>query len=224
MQPDYSIYPEVDSKASYGFITRGCPNKCSFCIVPQKEGGMKPYMDIDEITQDGKRPKVILMDNNILAHEYGVEQLEKIVERGYHIDLNQGNSARLVDDTIAKIMARIHWMQHIRFAADTPNQIAEVERAMSLIDKYRDKPASYLIYTMIIGDIKDCYERLTYFRSFPRVRIIAQPYRDFNNPKQVIPQWQKDMAHWANKHQLYKACDFKDFSPRKGFTCKEYLK
>ncbi len=39
LQPDYSIYPDIDDKTSYGFITRGCPNKCSFCVVPQKESG-----------------------------------------------------------------------------------------------------------------------------------------------------------------------------------------
>lgn len=28
LQPDYSIYPQVDSHTAYGFLTRGCPNKC----------------------------------------------------------------------------------------------------------------------------------------------------------------------------------------------------
>jgi hypothetical protein len=40
MQPDYSIYPTlVDTRTAYGFLTRGCPNKCKWCIVPKKEGG-----------------------------------------------------------------------------------------------------------------------------------------------------------------------------------------
>lgn len=34
----------------------------------------------------------------------------------------------------------------------------------------------------------------------------------------------KDIAQWANKHQIFKSCDFADFSPRKGFKCKYYLK
>lgn len=37
--PDYSIYPSIDNKTAYGFLTRGCPNKCKWCIVPKKEGG-----------------------------------------------------------------------------------------------------------------------------------------------------------------------------------------
>jgi hypothetical protein len=52
----------------------------------------------------------------------------------------------------------------------------------------------------------------------------CQPFRDLNNPHQIIPQWQKDMAHWADRKEIYMSCDFKDFSPRKGFLCKEYFK
>lgn len=46
MQPDYSIYPQIDDKTAYGFLTRGCPNKCKWCVVPVKEGAVRPYMDI----------------------------------------------------------------------------------------------------------------------------------------------------------------------------------
>lgn len=228
LQPDYSIYPDIDSKTAYGFLTRGCPNHCKWCIVPLKEGNVHPYMDIDEITIGGRRTNITLMDNNVLASDYGIAQLEKIADKGYRIDLNQGNSARLVNDEIAGLFARIRWIgSMIRFAADTPRQITEVDEAMARIDSYREAlgktPAQYLVYTMIDGDIGECYERLTYWRSNKRMRIVAQPFRDFNNPKQIIPQWQKDMAHWANRRELWASCDFKDFSPRKGFVCREYF-
>ena len=34
--PDYSIYPECDY--AIGYITRGYPNRCGWCVVPIKEG------------------------------------------------------------------------------------------------------------------------------------------------------------------------------------------
>jgi radical SAM superfamily enzyme YgiQ (UPF0313 family) len=34
--PDYSLYPQYHE--AYGFLTRGCPRNCEFCIVGQKEG------------------------------------------------------------------------------------------------------------------------------------------------------------------------------------------
>lgn len=222
IQPDYSIYPSIDKKTAYGFLTRGCPNKCKWCVVPQKEGGIKPYMDVDDIAIDG-RTNLILMDNNILACEYGVEQIKKIVERGYRVDFNQAMDARLVTEDIAKILAQVRWISVIRFGCDTPKQIEECKRAMSLIDKHRKNPASYLLYTMIGDNIDECYVRLSAFRDYKRVRIQAQPFRDFNNPNQVIPQWQKDMARWANRKELYMSCDFKDYVPRKGEICSSYF-
>lgn len=222
LQPDYSIYPQVDKRTAYGFLTRGCPNKCKWCVVPEKEGNIHPYMDVDEIAIDG-RTNLILMDNNILACDYGLEQIEKIIKRGYRVDFNQALDARLVTDEIARMLAKVRWLKQIRFGCDTPRQIAECERAMNAIDSYCDTPHQYLMYAMITGNMQEDYERLTYFRGFKRVRVVAQPFRDFNNPKQVIPQWQKDMARWAMRREFWTTMDFKDFSPRKGFICKEYF-
>lgn len=33
--PDYDLY-EVPKDIAYGFLTRGCPNKCKWCVVPKK--------------------------------------------------------------------------------------------------------------------------------------------------------------------------------------------
>jgi radical SAM superfamily enzyme YgiQ (UPF0313 family) len=106
MQPDYSIYPNVPDDTAFGFLTRGCPNRCPWCVVPVKEGKIRPYMDVDEIAIEG-RHNLVLMDNNILAvGDYAVEQLEKTIERGFHIDFNQAMDARLVTDDYAKLLAR----------------------------------------------------------------------------------------------------------------------
>lgn len=224
--PDYSIYPDVDSRTSYGFLTRGCPNKCKWCVVPAKEGNVKPYADIDEVTEDGKRPYAVLMDNNILASDYGLRQIEKIIDRKYHVDFNQALDARLVTPEIAQMLAKVKWIGSIvRFGCDTPKQLDECERAMRLMAEY-GYTGQWLMYCMIHGAIQECYDRLTHWRTSEyakKVRIVAQPFRDPFAQNISIPQWQKDMAHWATKHQLFSVCDFKDFSPRKGFICNEYF-
>lgn len=38
MTPDYSLYPDYTKDTAYGFLTRGCPNNCGFCMVCEKEG------------------------------------------------------------------------------------------------------------------------------------------------------------------------------------------
>lgn len=222
LQPDYSIYNKVDNKTAYGFLTRGCPNKCFWCIVPKKEGKQHPYMDVEEIAIEG-RTNLILMDNNVLASDYGLQQIEKIIEKGYRVDFNQALDARLVTEDIAKLLARVKWLNQIRFGCDTPKQIVWCENAMNMIDKFRKRPASYLMYTMISDDMDEAYTRLSHFRDNKRVRIVAQPFRDVDNPNQIIPQWQKDMARWAMRREIYAVCDFKDYEARKGFKCKQYF-
>lgn len=217
--PDYSIYGI--EKEAYGFLTRGCPNRCKWCIVPEKEGNIAPYMDIEEVA--GSRKHVILMDNNVLASDYGLQQIEKIVSMGLRVDFNQGLDARLVTDDIARLLARVKWIKCIRFGCDTPEQIAEVERAAKLIDKYGFK-GEYFLYCILM-DFKESYRRVNYWKGISRRFVpYCQPFRDLNDPLQVIPQWQKDMARWANRKELYMSCEFKDFIPRKGFRCNEYFK
>lgn len=222
LQPDYSIYPKIDNKTAYGFLTRGCPNHCPWCIVPLKEGNIKPYMDVEEIAVDN-RTNLILMDNNILASEYGLAQIEKIIKMNYRVDFNQALDARLVTKEIAKLLANVRWLHVIRFGCDTPMQVEHCKKAMQLIDKYREKPAQYLMYAMIGNNLQESYKRLSSFKDNKRVRIVAQPFRDYNNPHQIIPQWQKDMGRWAMRREIYSKVDFKDFKPRKGFKCKEYF-
>lgn len=223
MQPDYSLYPQIDSKTAYGFLTRGCPNRCKWCIVPSKEGKVTPYMDVEEIAIDG-RNSLILMDNNILASDYGLEQIEKIVRLGVKVDFNQGLDARLVTDDIAKLLAKVKWIKRIRFGCDTRAQIVECERATALIDKYGYK-GEYFLYCILTDDFKEAFSRVNHWREKGgRFLPHCQPFRDINNPRQIIPQWQKDLAGWADKKQVFRACEFKDFEPRKGFRCKEYFK
>lgn len=223
MQPDYSLYPYIDAHTAYGFLTRGCPNKCAWCVVPRKEGVARAYMDVEDIAVGG-RHNLVLMDNNILGlKDYAMVQFGKIISKGYRVDFNQGLDARLVDDEVAKNLAKIRWTHHIRLGCDTPRQIAEVERAMELIDGYSEKPKYYSLYTIITKDMNESYERISHFKRYKRVRVQAQPTMELDNPRQVLPQWQKDMARWANRKEFYTTIDFKEFIPRKGFVCSEYF-
>lgn len=237
LQPDYSIYPNIPSDTAYGFLTRGCPNKCRWCVVPRKEGAIRPYMDIDEIAIEGRK-KIVLMDNNILAAgDYAVEQINKIIERGYRVDFNQALDARLVTDDWASLLAKVKWLDknRIRFGCDTHKQISDCERAIALLRQH-GFTGQFFLYTMIGGDndFAECYERINHWwkvmqearsnHSGCYVYAYAQPYRDPKNPNMEIPQWQKDMAGWVNKKAHFVAHSFADFMPRKGFRCEEYIK
>lgn len=220
--PDYSIYPDIDRGTAYGFLTRGCPNRCKWCVVPRKEGGIRPYQTIQEIAVDG-RDHIILMDNNVLASDYGISQIEEIVRLGLWVDFNQALDARLVTPEIAALLARVKWIKRIRFGCDTPAQIDECERAMGLIDGagYRGE---YFLYCILLDDFNESFSRVNHWKNRgKRYLPHCQPYRDINNPHQTIPQWQKDMARWADRKELFQTCEFADYEPRNGFFCREYF-
>lgn len=224
LQPDYSIYPSIDKRTAYGFLTRGCPNKCQWCVVPKKEGFIRPYMDVDDIAIDG-RNKLILMDNNIIACDYGLQQIDKIISRRYRVDFNQAIDARLITDDVAKQLAKVRWLDgYIRLGCDTKPQVQACEEVIQkmLSGGYT---GGFLLYTMLHGSIEECYDRVSYWRLkyASKVRCQAQPMLDFNKQHQNIPKWQQDMARWCNKRWIYGSCDFKDYEPRKGFKCISYF-
>lgn len=220
--PDYDLY-RLPTDIAYGFLTRGCIRKCPWCVVPKKEGTIHPYMDIEEVAHE--RKKVVLMDNNVLASDYGLEQIEKIIKLGKVVDFNQAMDARLVTEEIARLLARVRWIKYIRFGCDTAGQISHCENAISLLRKF-GYHGQIMLYTMLHGTLQECYERVSHWRH-PRyknkIHCQSQPMLDLTSKVQHIPQWQRDMARWSNKHQIYPKCDFKDYEARKGFKCSKYF-
>ena len=226
MQPDYTIYPWIKPREAYGFLTRGCPNKCKWCVVPKKEGAIRPYMDVDEIAQHGKRPYLTLMDNNILAAgDYAVEQLEKIIRGGYHVDFNQAMDARLVTPQYARLLSRVKWFPYIRFGCDTRAQIEHCERALALLHE-NGWHGNVFLYCMITSDFDESIARVSYWRdklvagekTYPHV----QPYLDFNDPNWKPPKWQQDMARWSGIISLKKTFPIMEYVPRNGFVFSMY--
>ena len=226
-RPDYSIYPSVPSNVAYGFLTRGCPNRCPWCVVPKKEGKIRPYMDVTQIA-DKQRRKLILMDNNILAAGlFAYLQLDTIIARGYVIDFNQGLDARLVDLTTARQLAHVRWLnQTIRFGCDTQAQITACEQAIQYLQRF-GYHGKVMLYTIITDNFEESYSRINYWRqqhnAYEGIQITthAQPMRSFDRlskPK----QWQADLARWSNHHALINI-PFADYMPRKGFRCSRYL-
>lgn len=233
MQPDYSIYPSVPTDISYGFLTRGCPNKCKWCVVPRKEGNILTYWDIERVANG--RKKIVLMDNNILATgDYAKQQLQKIIDLDLRVDFNQALDARLVTDEFASLLAQVKWLDNnrIRFGCDTHKQIEDCERAMEMITGY-GFTGQYFLYTMLNDDFDECYDRINHWwlrmrkvreqHEGRQVYAYAQPFRDPDDPARPIPQWQKDMAGWVNKKAHFVAHSFEEFEPRKGFKCREYF-
>lgn len=201
VEPDYSIYPNF--KEAYGFLTRGCIRKCQWCIVPEKEGYIKPYRDIESVLQGQKT--AILMDNNILACNYGLQQLEKIADMKCRVDFNQGLDARLITDGIAELLSRISWIRYIRFACDTPEAVEPFLLALEKLNKYGVKNYRVFVY-LLVKDVNEANSRAEIMKKL-RLNPFAQPYRDFNTNTEPTEE-QKKFARYVNRKEIFNSTDW----------------
>lgn len=158
-EPDYSLYPDYEH--ALGFLTRGCIRNCKECMVPEKEGKIRAYRDIEQILQG--RKTAILMDNNVLASEHGIKQIEKIIKLKIKVDFNQGMDARLIDNSIAKLLARVKWLSPLRLACDHTNMIEPVRKAVELLRWHNCVPVRYFVY-VLVKDIESALERIRFLK------------------------------------------------------------
>jgi len=182
MFPDYSIYP--DYNYAIGYLTRGCPNHCNWCVVPEKEGDIRPYRHWQELVRPDSN-QLVLMDNNILASEHGISELESLIGSGYAIDMNQGMDARLFDERIAAVAARLKWIRYIRFSCDTLAQVSEINRTADLLARYGVKPYRLFIYLLVTKDLANAVERVEGLKHHKGITIYAQAER--NEHKGIVP-------------------------------------
>lgn len=66
-----------------------------------------------------------------------------------------------------------------------------------------------------------CEYHLPYHRCC--MRIVKPLMQCFNYELKKKRQWTKDLAQYVNKPMIFKSCKFENFSPRRGFTCKQYF-
>lgn len=204
--PDYSLYPNITS--AYGFLTRGCPNKCAWCVVPKKEGQIRANADIDEFL--GGKKSAILMDNNVLASEHGIRQIEKMIKMRIKVDFNQGLDARLIDAPMAKLLARLKWLSPLRMSCDTTAMLGEVKRATSLLRIAGCTPQRYFVY-LLVTDIHSALDRAMQLREMG-LDVFAQPYIDYSGKYKVTKE-QKDFARWVNHKAIFKSVKYENYQP-----------
>ena len=206
MFPDYTIYPKVNY--AIGFLTRGCIRKCPWCVVPKKEGRIKPYNTWRDIKRPDSRD-IVFMDNNVLACEHGISQMVDMIGQKVRIDFNQGLDVRLITNDVADILSRLKWIQFIRISCDTD---AMLDVCLSVIDKlggYGIKPYRVFVY-LLVQDLESAERRAIALRN-AGANPFAQPYRDFANNIEPSEE-QKRFARWVNHKAIFKSVErFKDY-------------
>lgn len=177
--------------------------------MPHKEGEVRAHADIEEFLDGRKR--AVLLDNNVLASEWGLMQIEKIVRMGIRVDFNQGLDARRIARTpeIAALLARVKWIRFLRMAYDSRAMQDDVHKAIELLRKHGVPARKLFLYVLIRDDTEDALGRIRELKALG-CQPFAQPYRDFEHEgKPSREQWR--LAYWCNRKPLFYSVDYEEY-------------
>lgn len=206
--PDYTIYPQCDY--AIGFLTRGCIRSCPWCIVPRKEGHIRPASTWREIKRSDSR-KMVFLDNNVLACDFGLRQIEEMGNAPVWVDFNQGLDARLITPEVAKLLAKLHWIRFIRLSCDIEAMVPIIRQATNYMKDAGIAQSRFWCY-VLVQDVEAAH-RIVLALDKIGVTPFAQPYRDYDGGEPTREQ--KAFARWVNNKAVFRACSWAEYGKGK---------
>lgn len=206
--PDYSLY---GTGIAYGFLTRGCPRHCKFCIVGDKEGLVsRKVADLSEFWRGQKQ--IEILDPNLLACiPDRMELLDQLIQSGAEVNFNQGLDVRFCNKEIAEKLNQIK-LKSLHFAWD--NYEHQTESKLGEVRQYLNYDFRKLIVYVLTNfnttheqDLERIY-RLRDMGYAPYVMIYDKPH---------APRKTRLLQRWCNNRRIFNVCEkFDDYDPRMG--------
>ena len=205
--PDYSLYPKLTKDTAYGFLTRGCPRGCEFCIVASKEGRWSVKVaDLSEFWRGQKN--IVLLDPNILACRQHPDLLQQLIDSKACVDFTQGLDIRLTTEANISLLNQVK-VKEIHFAWDNAEDDLKpyFERYKALA---KHKPHGHYGTVYCLTNFGSTMEQNLYriytLRDLgydPYVMIYDKP----NAPREI-----KDLQRWCNNRFIFRSCEkFEDY-------------
>lgn len=188
---DYSILEEIEYKypennAYYGYMTRGCIRKCTFCAVPKLEPVFQEFISLKNQLKEvsktyGAKRNLLLLDNNVLASDCFPDIIKEIKGSGYskdskYIEPNQLDIAiknlKSGQNDRAFIRKSHNLLQQLlqKINGESQQNLYDLMDALSLLSL--DTATKKNILT-IYPEVKELYEKY-------RNKTPKQRYVDFN--------------------------------------------
>jgi organic radical activating enzyme len=206
IMPDYSLYGITDT--AYGFLSRGCPRACPFCIVAQKEG--RKSIKVADLSEwwNGQKEIKLLDPNTLACHEH-MDLLKQLANSGAWVDFTQGIDARmLTEENILALNAIKTKMIH--FAWDLMRESKAVLKGLALYKqlgtiKDERKLRVYVLTNYNTTQEENLY-RIYHLRELgfdPYVMVYDKP----NAPREI-----KRLQRWVNNKYIWRSCArFEDY-------------
>lgn len=201
--PDYALY---GVKEAYGFLTRGCPRGCKFCIVAPKEGGRSQKVaDLKDFW--GGQKVIKLLDPNILACREWRELFWQLEDSKAWIDFTQGLDIRLMTAERAAAIARLK-VKQIHFAWDNYPD----ERTYEALKRFRSAfPWSHRkLGVYVLTNFNTTLEQ-DLARIYALRELDYWPYVMVYD-RERAPKVLRHMQRWVNNRFIFERCKrFEDY-------------
>ena len=208
--PDYSMYGIKDT--AYGFLSRGCPRGCSFCIVGDKEGRRsRKVANLEEFWRGQK--KIVLCDPNILACPDWNDLLGQLAESKAKVDINQGLDARLLTEAKIEALNRIK-LESVHFAWDNYDDgdiILPKLEMYARLSKQKPHGHNAIVYVLCNYNttIEQDIDRIYSLRNFGYWAYVML------YDKQTASREHRRLQRWCNNRTIFAKCEkFEDYTSR----------
>ncbi len=207
MYPDYSLYGIADT--AYGYLTRGCPRGCPFCIVAEKEGRKSHKVaDLDGFWRGQKEIK--LLDPNLLACREHLDLLGQLACSGAWVDFTQGLDARLLTELSVTLLNRIK-VKEIHFAWDREKDSERIIQGLRMYAKRCvRKPHGYYGSVYVLTNFVTDFE-FDLFRVYKLRQLGFNPYVMIYDKEHASKQIRR-LQRWVNNKFIWRKCErFEDY-------------
>lgn len=214
MYPDYSLYPDLTKDTAYGYLTRGCPRACHFCIVAEKEGRTSyKVADLEEFWRGQK--KIKLLDPNLLACKEHIPLLQQLVDSKAYVDFTQGLDARLLTTDNITLINQIK-VKEIHFAWDYMKEESAVTKGLELYaKKAKHKPHGHYGTVYCLTNYNTTQKEDLY-RVYKLREMCYDPYIMIYN-KPSAPRETRLLQRWCNNKIIFgKEPNFLKYNPKLG--------
>lgn len=196
MYPDYSLYGIKDT--AYGFLTRGCPRGCKFCVVAEKEGQCsKKVADLNQFWKGQKN--IEILDPNLLACEEWENLLQQLIDSNAIVNINQGMDIRFMTKEKAEMINKLK-VKMLHFAWDnyefkTYENLKEIRPLL----KFNHRKLGVYVLTNFNTTFEQDLDRIYKLKELgydPYVMI----YEKWNAPREI-----RLLQRWVNNKIIFRS-------------------
>lgn len=207
--PDYSLYTALTQDTAFGFLTRGCPRGCGFCVVGEKEG--RKSVKVAELSEFWRGQKHIeLLDPNMFACKDWKALSEQLIDSKAYINFNQGCDIRIMNEEMAETIKKMK-IKQIHFAWDRYEDKGKIIPKFKMFQEItgwkRGKMSVYVLVgynTTFEQDLERVYTLID-LRYSPYVMIYDKYKRKAKDPLVRLQRW-------VNARLCYSTCKrFEDY-------------